>query len=162
MFTAKIERKRYLDISDLAALANGASKVQVGFPAGSVDSDIVMRAVYNEWGTRGSGKAFKTPRGGGFGGPVPERPFFRGAMRANRSKYQRMMSAGAREMLMSGTSMASVLTRLGIMAQGDIQDSITSLSSPANAPLTIKLKGSSNPLVDSGEMRQRVTWKIGD
>lgn len=162
MFTAKVQRRTYRDVSDLALKLKGPTKVKVGFPAGKADGDIVMRAIWNEFGTRGSGQAFMTDRGGGFGGPIPERPFMRGAMRANRGKYQRAMSAGAREILQSGSSLRSVLSRLGIIAQGDIQSEITSLQSPPNSPTTIRLKGSSNPLIDTGEMRQKVTWKVDD
>ena len=30
-----------------------------------------------------------------------------------------------------------------------------------NSPTTIKLKGSDQPLVDSGRMKQSITWRIG-
>jgi hypothetical protein len=58
--------------------------------------------------------------------------------------------------------MDATLSKLGIMAQGDIQGEITSLSTPPNAPSTIRRKGSSNPLIDSGEMRGAVTYKVDD
>jgi len=50
--------------------------------------------------------------------------------------------------------------KLGIRVQGDVQASITSLTSPANSPVTIKRKRSSKPLIDTGEMRQAVTFKV--
>jgi hypothetical protein len=31
---------------------------------------------------------------------------------------------------------------------------------PPNSPVTIALKGSSKPLIDTGEMRGAVTWKV--
>jgi hypothetical protein len=52
------------------------------------------------------------------------------------------------------------LNKLGILAQGDIQQEITDLRDPPNAPATIKAKGSSNPLIDTGEMRSKVTWQV--
>lgn len=162
MFTAKVERKRHMDVGKLAAALRGPSKIKVGFPAGDVDADLVLRAVVNEFGSKGSGKGFKTPRGGGFGGPIPERPFMRNAMRANRGKYQKFMGAGARQIIHGSSSMLSILRGLGVLAQGDIVNEIESMKSPPNAPLTILLKGSSNPLVDSGAMAQGVTWKVDD
>lgn len=126
-----------------------------------------MRAVYNEFGTKGSGKGFKTKRGGGFGGPVPERPFMRNAMRQNKDKYASMLGTEGRSILWAmirGGDTAGAkkraLRRIGVEAQGDIQESITDLSSPPNSPLTIQLKGSSNPLIDKGEMRKAVTWRV--
>lgn len=156
MFTAKVQRRTYRDVSDLALKLKGPTRVKVGFPAGKADGDIVMRAIWNEFGTRGGAS------GGGWGGPIPERPFMRNSMRSNRGKYQRAMAAGAKSILSGGASLNSILSRLGILAQGDIQGEITSLSSPPNSPVTIALKGSSNPLIDTGEMRQKVTWKVDD
>lgn len=156
------------------AMTSGPNQVKVGFPASQTEDGIVERAIWNEFGTRGSGKRFVRKGKGGkvmgsFGGPIPERPFMRNAMRANRDKYQSAMAAAARRILrgvVTGKDGAALkreaLERLGAMAQGDIQKEITSLRSPPNAPLTIALKGSSNPLIDTGEMRAAVTWAIED
>lgn len=86
----------------------------------------------------------------------------RNAMRDNRGKYRNMLKASAKGILLGETSLRSSLTRLGIQAQGDIQREIGALRSPANSETTIRLKGSSNPLIDSGAMRQAVTWSIED
>lgn len=135
-------------------------KVAVGFPAGEASQSNIMKAIYNEFGTKGSGKGFSTPRGGGFGGPIPERPFMRNAMRSNQTKYQQFMKVSAKAILSGEVTPEVSLKRLGRMAQVDIQEEITSLSSPPNSPTTIRLKGSSNPLIDTGEMRGAVTWKL--
>lgn len=166
MFRAALERRvQWLGYKALAALYRGPSRVKVGFPSGKVDSDLVMRAIWNEFGTRGGAS------GGGWGGPIPQRPFMRNAMRSNRDKYRRAMIQAAKDTLWAGSSgyalrvgspLRNSLDQLGIIAQSDIQGEITSLRSPPNSPVTIKLKGSSNPLIDTGEMRQRVTWKVDD
>ena len=83
-------------------------------------------------------------------------------MRDNRGKYRNMLKASAKGILLGETSLRSSLTRLGIQAQGDIQKEIGALRSPPNSETTIRLKGSSNPLIDSGAMRQAVTWAIED
>jgi len=170
--TAKARIKNLLGgstLSALRALPKKDARVKVGFPGGEVDGGIIEHAYFNEFGTRGNGKGFKTDRGGGFGGPIPERPFLRNAMDNNRGKYQaNMVIAGQHvtEAIAKGSdpaaAMRQALSKLGIMAQGDIQEEITSLSSPPNSPTTIRLKGSSNPLIDSGEMRAAVTWKINE
>lgn len=98
---------------------------------------------------------------------MPERPFMRLALRQNKDKYASMLGTEARSVLRTiirGGDAASAkkraLRRLGVEAQGDIRESITDLSSPPNSPLTIQLKGSSSPLIDTGQMRKAVTWRV--
>lgn len=122
--------------------------VKVGFPASKASQSNINKAIWNEFGTRG----------GGWGGPIPERPFFRNAMRNNMSKYRSALKTSAAGILRGDVSIPTVLGKLGALAQGDIQAEITALTSPPNSPTTIRLKGSSKPLIDTGEMRQSVTW----
>lgn len=124
--------------------------VAVGFPAGKVKATEIQKALWNEFGTKG----------GGWGGPIPERPFMRNSIRNNKAKYQAALKSSGAKILVGNGDMEMALRRLGILAQGDIQSEITSLASPPNSPVTIKLKGSSNPLIDTGRMRQSVTWEL--
>ncbi|WP_244651263.1 hypothetical protein [Rhizobium sp. CFBP 8762] len=150
-FTVKVKRVQHVK---LPAKVPGPRQIKVGFPAGEADSDNIQKAVWNEFGTKGGAS------GGGWGGPIPERPFMRNSMRENQSKYGSALKASAAKILRGETNTKQVLSKLGILAQGDIQEEITSLASPPNSPVTIALKGSSNPLIDSGEMRGAVTWKV--
>lgn len=161
-FTIKVKRTTHVDLSKVQLSLRGPKKVKVGLVAGEADSDNIMKGIYNEFGTKGSGKGFKTPRGGGFGGPIPERPFLRNAMRDNRAKYKNDMKANGRKLLLGQTSLQTVLSMLGIMAEGDVQASLTSLSSPPNSPVTIAIKGSANPLIDTGELKNSIKYKVGD
>lgn len=157
MFTIDVQRTKRIDVAKIVAKMQSEPKaVKVGFPAGEVGKDIVQRAIWNHYGTKG-GRS-----GGGWGGPIPPRPFLANSMRANRSKYKSAMRAGARDAFLGGTSLKTIVQKLGILAQGDIQSEITTLSSPPNSPITIKRKGSSNPLIDTGQMRQSVTWQVKD
>lgn len=133
---------------------SGPSTVKVGFPKSQSSASNIEKAVWNEFGTRGGAS------GGGWGGPIPERPFMRNAMRNNRNKYRSVLRSSAAGILMGETKLPIVLSKLGALAQGDIQGEITSLSSPPNSPVTVLLKGSSKPLIDTGAMRQAVTWII--
>ena len=150
---AKILRKRH---KVLPKSIPGPSKVKVGFPKSAAAASNIEKAVWNEFGTRGGAS------GGGWGGPIPERPFLRNAMRDNKGKYRDGMATAARKILTGDASMSATLSKLGIMAQGDIQGEITSLMTPPNSPVTIALKGSDNPLIDSGEMRGAVTYQVTD
>lgn len=157
--TSRIVRKTYIKIPNNIT---GPTKVKVGFPAGKASADNVAKAIYNEFGTRGSGKGFKTARGGGFGGPIPERPFMRNAARDNEGKYTAAMGKAAETIIREGGRTNSTMQKLGVMAQGDIQAEIIALRAPPNSPLTISLKGSSNPLIDTGEMVGSVTFQVED
>ncbi len=151
MFTSRVVRKVLVNVPRVIA---GPKQVKVGFPAGEADVDNIQKAIWNEFGTRGGAS------GGGWGGPVPERPFMRNAMRTNRSHYLSAMKSSAAKLVMGQTTLAQVMSKLGILAQGDIQGAITSLTSPPNSPVTVEIKGSSKPLIDSGEMRAAVTFKV--
>lgn len=166
--TAKLTRKSTgrvkAALASIRSLSNGPDRVKVGWPSGT-DDGIILRAVVNEFGSRGSGKGFKSERGGGFGGPIPERPALRNSFRGNRSRYQHAMKAEMRGIVRAIASghrvdPAVILSRLGAMAQLHVQDEILSLKSPPNAPLTIALKGSSNPLIDTGAMRAAVSYQV--
>lgn len=155
MFTIGVKRKVVGSVyADLGKSLRGPKQVKVGFPAGDADQDNINKAVWNEFGTRGGASS------GGWGGPVSERPFMRNAMRDNRGKYRDALKASAAKILTGKTQLRTVLSKLGILAQGDVQGEITSLMSPPNSPVTVALKGSSKPLIDSGEMRGAVTYKV--
>lgn len=57
-------------------------------------------------------------------------------------------------------AVTTIQNQLGNLAVGIIQDAITNLRNPPNAPSTIRIKGSSNPLIDTGHMRSSVTYVI--
>lgn len=128
----------------MRTLAGGPKRVKVGFPRGRVPGGIIMRAIYNEFGTT----------------RIPERPFMRITMRTNRAKYQRFLATNARWILNESVTINSALRRLGMIAVGDIQDMISSNVPPPNAPSTVRRKGSSTTLIDTGNMRQAVTYEV--
>ena len=117
--------------------------VKVGFPRGS-DQDILNRAFWNEYGTD----------------RIPSRPFMRNSLRRNLKKYQRFIKTKLSGITLLRIQQTQVLRQLGLLAQGYIQTEIRILNRPPNAPATIRRKGSSNPLIDTGEMRQAVTYEI--
>lgn len=157
MLTVEIRRQRKDPglLTRLVRLFKRPSpRVKVGFPAGKTDADEIQKAIWNEFGTAGGAS------GGGWGGPIPERPFVRNAMRNNRGKYADGLRNSASKLVQGKGEVDQVLNKLGILAQGDIQAEITALATPPNSPVTVKLKGSNNPLVDTGGMRGAVTWEI--
>lgn len=156
MFTVKVERRQRVDLSRVAAQLRGPSKVKVGFPNSAASASNIEKAIWNEFGTRGGAS------GGGWGGPIPERPFMRNAIRDNTNSYRNALRVSAPKLLRGETALRTVLSKLGIKAQGDIQAEITALTAPANSAVTIERKGSSKPLIDTGALRAAVTWKVDE
>lgn len=143
MVSVKVKRTQKIKLPTSAL--SGPTKVKVGFPSGLTDGDVINRAIWNHYGTS---------RG------IPSRPFLTNAMRSNRRKYLDAMKTSASKILTGQITLTQFLNKLGALAQGDVQMEITNLRFPPNAPSTIKAKGSSNPLIDTGEMRSAVTWKV--
>ena len=60
----------------------------------------------------------------------------------------------------AGQSMDQILEVVGVTAVGKVKVYMTDLKTPPNAASTIRKKGSSNPLIDTGAMRQSVTHQV--
>lgn len=87
---------------------------------------------------------------------VPSRPFFTIAIEKWGEKATKLIA----DAYHNGMSLEKALGRAGIFMQGKIQDEITDLETPPNAPSTIAIKGSSNPLIDTGLMRRSVSFQV--
>ena len=88
---------------------------------------------------------------------IPERSFLRSTASKNQDAYSRELENAVGRYIDDGREAAIVsLKRLGVRAVGDVQTTITELRTPPNSPATIAAKGSSNPLIDTGRMRQSI------
>ncbi|MGO4672981.1 hypothetical protein AB4Z40_08785 [Bosea sp. 2YAB26] len=123
----------------------GPRKVKVGFPAGKADKDVVSIAIWNHFGTS---------RG------IPPRPFVTIAMFKARAEVRMNLRKIAEATVVQGIPVSRQLPKLGAYGAGKIQDQIASNTPPPNAPSTIRQKGSSGTLIDTGRMRQSVTWAL--
>jgi hypothetical protein len=128
--------------------------VKVGLPAGKVGRDLVQIGVWNHFGTRGGAS------GGGWGGPVPPRPFITITFFEQRRNIRSDLRKIARRALVYSEPLAPQMSKMGIKYSGAVQGRIAAFIAPANSPVTIKLKGSAVPLIDSGRMRQSITWDL--
>ena len=62
--------------------------------------------------------------------------------------------------LVKGVPAEQILKEIGIFQKDLIQEKITEGSYEPNAASTIRRKGSSKPLIDTGRMRQSVNYEI--
>ena len=89
---------------------------------------------------------------------IPERPAVRQAIRESEDDARSLIEehidteAGRADEKLAGL--------VGEFVKGAVQRSITTLRAPPNAESTIRMKGSSNPLIRDSIMRGAWTWKI--
>lgn len=141
--TAKIARKKYLELPKSIL---GNTKAKVGWPASKVNQEIVNKAIWTNFGTIN----------------MPERPALSNAFDNNRSNYIDALKKSAPKVLRGEVNVGQIISKIGILFSDDVKQEIVDLDSPANAPSTIKKKGSSNPLIDTGEMKNSVTHETYD
>ena len=91
---------------------------------------------------------------------IPSRPFMRSTLVNNISKYQEMVFKCVDEIIRGSWSWKEALKWVGETCVTDMQDSITTWTTPPNSALTVSRKGIDDPLVDTGAMRASVTYKI--
>lgn len=114
--------------------------------------EYVMIASVHEFGAtirRGSGSS-----------TIPERSFLRTTFDEKNEEWINFFKSQLRHVLALQMDEQMLFNRLGARMVGDIQKKITELDAPPNAPSTIAKKGSSNPLIDTGGLRMRVTYRV--
>lgn len=93
---------------------------------------------------------------------IPARPFMRPAVAEYGPQWVQQIGEGAKAALRGSVSARDVLEIVTLRAAGDVAKSITAVTSPALSPATVKRKGFTKPLVDTGQMIQSVTGKVED
>lgn len=141
-------------LNDLSKKAKaGVVSYNVGFFPKAKYADgtpVALVGLWQEFGTR-------TPSGVV---AIPERPFFR----STNKEIQRDI----RKLVIKFRDPKTKLldkkdaSKIAAFHAGAIQQKITMIDSPPNSIRTIGIKGSSNPLIDTGLMRSSVTWELGD
>jgi hypothetical protein len=105
--------------------------------------NMAMIATWNEFGTR----------------TAPARSFMRSTFDEKLKSYERLIGNNLNR-LGTGTTAEILLAVLGEKMKGDIQRKIVTLKEPPNSEATIANKKSSNPLIDTGRMRQSIDYEV--
>lgn len=98
-----------------------------------------------------------------FGAPaagIPSRSFIRATVDLKRAEIDAEKSKLAAQVAEGKITAQVALERLGAFVQGLVQARIAEGIGPALKPATIARKKSSKPLVDTGQLRSSVTWKV--
>lgn len=125
------------------------STVLVGVPKGATEADgtpMALVAAVNEFGSSD--------------GRIPERSFLRAGIRRGRPVFRRLNESSLKAIVSGTMSEQVALGRLGLAAVAAIQNEIVNGSFEPNAPSTVARKGSDKPLVDTGSLRQSITFVI--
>lgn len=105
---------------------------------------MVLIAAVQEFGTNKAGKNHNII--------IPSRPWMRSWFDKNKNKILKKMKKLYNKIVDGKLTAKQALKKLGEWAQGELRMSIRNLQSPPNAPSTIRQKGSSNPLIDTGQL----------
>lgn len=91
---------------------------------------------------------------------IPERSFLRTGHDKNIDKVMKTLERAIGLVSAGKMSTDDLLETCGRQLATAIKTYARDVSSPANHPFTIDQKGSSNPLVDTGNMIEGITWEV--
>lgn len=97
-----------------------------------------------------------------FGEGVPERSFIRETFDMHRGDYYTIMRRLATQVVTNKMDNRFALEVVGQKMESDIKRRIELGVPPPNAPSTIKRKGSSKTLINTGQLKNSITHTVGD
>ena len=144
----KIKEKQFIDLAKLKKQIK-SGKVSVGLPKGKSGqyedgSTVIEVAAWNEFGTE----------------KIPERSFIRVPVQQNKAKYIELAKKQAQKIYTGKTTVDDALGILGLFMSDKMKASFTDNEWQSNSAETIEKKGSSRPLIDTGQLRNSITWQI--
>lgn len=93
-------------------------------------------------------------------GHIPERSFLRASIVQNQAKYGKYLESKLKPLLSQQLTPTVFKQGLGLLASTDVQNYIAQGRFAPLSPETIKRKRSSRPLIDTGRLRQSVTYQV--
>lgn len=91
---------------------------------------------------------------------IPERSFMREGFESCKGQLEELANKLIPKVLHFQMSPKELYSILGEFAVGEIKQYLTDLKTPPNSPVTVKMKRSSNPLIDTGRLRNSITYKV--
>lgn len=109
-------------------------------------TDMVLVASANEFGTAD--------------GRIPPRSFIRSTIDEQRQQIADVHEKALGKVADGKLTAVQAGEIAGMFVEAKIKKKITDLKVPANEPSTIAKKGSSNPLIDTAQLRSAITHKV--
>lgn len=110
----------------------------------SGDATVAQIGFWNEFGTT----------------TIPERSFIRSTIQKEKKNIIALQRKLWKQIVSGKMKIDTGLGLLGEFMADAIRKKIVSLSSPANKPATIAAKGSSNPLIDTGQLKNSISFEV--
>lgn len=130
-------------------LTMNKTEVRIGVPdaAKEVDGTTIVTVAYaNEYGVPSKG--------------IPERPAFRTGIKRGQDDRKRLNRANMIKICQGSQEVDAAYGQLGNMAVGQVKRAMKEGPWVPNKPATIKRKGSSKPLFDTGNYSQSVQYEV--
>lgn len=126
-----------------------------GVQAKATDPDqpavtVLDKAIRNEFGV---------PAMDGHG-EVPPRPFLRDSAAEYKKAWTKAYTLRIKQALLGRITSTKAASIIGIVVKQNVQAKIIAGPWAPNAPMTIELKKSSRPLIDTGQMRQSIRFQV--
>ncbi|WP_445496676.1 hypothetical protein [Photorhabdus sp. SF281] len=91
---------------------------------------------------------------------IPERSFLRSTLDENKEKAAKLLANSIRETLLTDGDKTAPFALVGEKMAGEVKRKIQAGINPALNPKTVKRKGSSKPLIDTGQLVQSITYEV--
>lgn len=155
----KIKHKKPSALKELIAKVDKMPQIALGFPRGKATAaqypdgtSVLNVAFWNNYGTFDKN-----------GNPhIPARRFMDTGGRRASIELKPLIAKLLKSVNEGKMTSEDAAEIIGLKATAILKKEITEMNEPPNAPETIRKKKSSNPLIDTGLMRQTVTFELRD
>jgi len=110
----------------------------------SGDKTVAEIGFFNEFGTE----------------RIHERSFMRSTIRSKKREIIKLQKKLLKKISKGDIRVGEALGVLGEVMADEIRKKIVSLKLPENSPITVIRKGSSNPLIDTGQLKNSITYEV--
>lgn len=93
---------------------------------------------------------------------VPERSFIRSTIQKRKKDIISLQKKLLKKISNGQMEVKKGLELIGEFTSAAIKEKIIAIKSPPNTPATIAAKGSSNPLIDTGQLKNSITYKVNE
>ena len=142
----KTPKKAVKEIEKLAKSLRGPDLVKVGLPKGSNDypdgTSVIMVGTVHEFGSPARN--------------IPQRSYLRSTVESNKRSYKDMFKKLSIRIIKGQITKKEALGLVGLQVQTDVRQKITDIKEP-----DLKSR-EGNPLVDTGHLRQSITFEVED
>ena len=99
---------------------------------------------------------------GSYSRNIPARPFGTTTVTRYQEQIKKIIQVQMNDILEKNKDVKKGFDAIGAVCAGYMKKNLTDGEWKANAQYTIDKKGSDQPLIDTGQMRQSITWRVNE